>query len=416
MSRVPLPDPSLWMTQQQARRFFLAAHHLLPPRSFEGKNGVLQVIRSLRAIQFDPINIVGRNPDLVLQSRVQNYRPGMLDDLLYRERKLLDGWDKMASIYPREDWPYFARQRNKMAREHGDPDGIAMQVAPEILERIRKEGPQSSLDFKGYDKADWSWGPAKTSRVALEALYGMGVIGIHHRENSRRYFDLIEHLLPDPVREAPDPNRALEEYQAWHIRRRIGSLKLAQAHAGAHWSGIMGVKSRQRRKILHKLWERGEIRAVGITEIPGRVFFIQDRDAQLIAGWEGERDAPQKTAFIAPLDNLMWHRDLIEWLFDFKYTWEVYKPAEDREYGYYVLPVIHGDRFVARVEPVFERDKRRLMIQGWWWEEGIDRTDSLGEGIVDCLRDFMGYLGAEEVGLDPALAAGWLGSLLRRIS
>jgi len=406
--RVPLPEPSLWITKQQARQFLLAAHGLLPPRDYEGKQGAREVVRSLNAIQFDPINVIGRNPDLVLQSRVRDYRPAMLDELLYRDRKLLDGWDKMSCIYPVEDWPYFERYRKKMIHEHGDLDEVAMQVAPEILEKIKREGHQSSLDYKGYEKADWFWGPAKTSRLALEALFAMGRIGIHHREGNRRHFDLIGNLLPEELLQSPDPNPSLGAYQAWHVRRRIGSLKFAHAHAGAHWGGIMGVKSRQRRILISDLYRGDEICAVGVKEIPGRVFFIQKQDLELLQGWGGMRESPHQAAFIAPLDNLMWDRDLIAWLFNFEYTWEVYKPAKDREFGYYVLPVIYGDRFVARFEPVLDREDQLLMIQGWWWEDGIQRTDDLLAAVGTCMDDFMTYLGAEGVRLHSSLSDEWL--------
>ncbi len=98
----------------------------------------------------------------------------MLDDLLYEQRKLIDGWDKMSSIFPVEDWPYFSRHREKMIVEHGQPSGRVMEIAPDVLGKIREDGPQSSLDFKGYEKTDWFWQPTRASRVALEALYAMG--------------------------------------------------------------------------------------------------------------------------------------------------------------------------------------------------------------------------------------------------
>jgi uncharacterized protein YcaQ len=375
----------------------LAAHGLLPPRQKEGKKGVLEVIRNLKAIQFDPIDIIGHNPDLVLQSRIKDYRPQMMHDLLYVERKLVDGWDKMASIFPVEDWPYFSRHRAKMVEEHGQPDRKAMEIAPEVLEKIREEGPQSSLDFKGYEEADWFWGPTRASRMALESLYAIGRLGIHHRENKRRYFDLIERLLPKNLLDTPDPNPTREDYQSWHVWRRMGSLKLAHAHSGDQWGGILGVKSAERREILRTLVEEGSAFTVGITDIPGQVFFIQDRDVPLLEEIQRGAEIPAMAAFIAPLDNLLWDRKVVTWLFGFEYAWEVYKPKEKRKYGYYVLPVLVGDRFVARVEPVFEKEERCLTIRGWWWEEGVEEVGDMAPAIRDCLADFRVYLGAEKL-------------------
>lgn len=106
-----VPPPELTVTPQQARRFLLAHHRLLPPRALRGTRGVLEYVRHVNCIQHDPINVVGQNPHLVLQSRVRGYEPAVLDALLYRERRLLDGFDKQMSIYPVEDWPDFAYRR-----------------------------------------------------------------------------------------------------------------------------------------------------------------------------------------------------------------------------------------------------------------------------------------------------------------
>lgn len=408
MSRIPLPDPSIQIEKKTARQFLLAAQGLLPPREKEGKNGVLQVIRDLNSIQYDPVNIVGRNPDLVLQSRVKDYKPRMLDELLYKVRMLIDGWDKMASIFPVEDWPYFSHHRAKMREQHGTPDGVVMRVAPDVLQRIRSEGPQSSLEFKDYPKEDWSWGPTRASRAALEGLYAMGVLGIDHRENHRRYFDLIARLLPGDVLQAPDPNQTLESYQSWHIKRRIGSVKLAHAHAGEHWGGILKVKSRKRRKILQDLVEEGEVHALAIAGIPRHVFFILDQDLPLLEAIPEHVKECSGAAFIAPLDNLIWNRKLVRLVFGFDYAWEVYKPKVKREYGYYVLPVLAGDRLVARVEPVLEKKSGRLKVRGWWWEEGIPHLGQMENAIKICIREFMAYIGAEGVGVDRRLEGGML--------
>lgn len=138
---------NLQITRQTARRFSLSHQHLYPPRQLCGKAGVLEFIRHAGSIQFDPINLVGRNPDLVLQSRLRDYRPQMLDEWLYADRQRLDGWDKMAAIYCVEDWPYFARQRARMTARYGVPSDIVMQAAPHILQQIEQRGPLCSLNF-----------------------------------------------------------------------------------------------------------------------------------------------------------------------------------------------------------------------------------------------------------------------------
>ncbi len=127
----------------------------------------------------------------------------------------------------------------------------------------------------------------------------------------------------------------MEVYQSWHVWRRIEGLKFAHAHSGDQWGGILGVKSSERREILGKLVEEGKVHALSVDGIPGRVFFVQDQDLSLLSEIQKDAEFPREAAFIAPLDNLMWDRKLLTWLFNFEYAWEVYKPKEKREYGYF---------------------------------------------------------------------------------
>ena len=151
----------------------------------------------------------------------------------------------------------------------------------------------------------------------------------------------------------------------------------------------------------------------GIAQAP---LFICASDAHLLAGGGRETTTPAAT-FIGPLDNLIWDRDLIRWLFDFDYTWEVYKPAVQRKYGHYVLPVLYGDRFIARVEPIFDRKARVLTIVNWWWEAGVAPDDTLIAALDECLAAFGRYLGAAEVWLGAAVAGdAALGRVVAQIS
>jgi uncharacterized protein YcaQ len=410
----PLPLPELTISQTVARRFILAHHHLWPPRQFEGKEGVLEYIKHVGSIQFDPINIVGRNPDLVLQSRVKDFRPNFLDQLLYEDRMLIDGWDKMACLYLTSDWPFFNRRRNFL-RQNDDPRKPPDSILEEVLSEIRQRGPLSSLDFKEHDKVDWHWGPTKAGRAALEYLYSHGCVGVHHRVNNRRYFDLIERLLPAELLNAPDPFIDSQDYEDWHVLRRVGSLGLAQTNTGEYWSGILGVKSAQRRTALKRLAEHQKVIPLVIEDYPIEPLFIRSADLPTLEAIQEQAEPQPVTALIAPLDNLIWNRGLIDKLFDFQYTWEVYKPKAKREYGYYVLPVLYGDRFIARLDPAFDKKKRTLTIQNWWWQADVEHNTSLYASLEESLHAFAAYLAtqqivlAEPVQTDPTLK--WMKNL-----
>ena len=401
-----LSAATLHLSRADARRFLLAHHRLWPPRGLIGKAGVLDFIRHVGCIQYDPVNLVGQNPDLVLQARVAGYTPVLLAELLYTDRLLLDGFDKVASIYGIGDWPNFARHRDLARAQHGDPTNPPMAIADAVKDALRARGPLCSADLEHNDTIHWWWGVrTRLGRAVLEILYGMGEVGVHHRVGTRRYFDLIERLLPADLLATADPHPAEEAYQDWHIERRVGGLGLANSSASQCWQGILDVKTPARRAALARLAARGIVVPIAVAGISRPPFFIRAADLPLLETLTGQTAPPPAAAFIGPLDNLIWDRDLIRWLFDFDYAWEVYKPAEQRKYGHYVLPVLYGDHFVARVEPIFDRKARVLTLANWWWEANVEPDDALIAALATCLTEFARYLGAVDVQLGDAVAA-----------
>jgi uncharacterized protein YcaQ len=415
-----LPAPKLTLERAQARRFLLRHQRLLPPRRLEGRDGILELIRHVGCIQYDPLNIVGRNPDLVLQSRIANYDPEWLEQLMHSEHRLLVGWDKMAAVVLREDWPYFTRHRAWNAKRHGDPGKPEMKVAPYVLEEIRQRGPLCSRDIEHDGRVDWWWGrETRLVRASLEVLSAMGVVLTHHRVRSMRYFDLVERILPPEILNAPEPHPNDEEYQDWHVLRRIASLGLAPASGAAeYWYGIMGVKGTAgRAKVLTRLSERGQIMPVAVEGISKRLFLLRAADVSALEAAAEPTPAPVEAAFIAPLDNVAWDREMLRQLFDFDYRWEVYTPKTKRSYGYYVLPVLCGDRFIARVEPILDKRESVLTIAGWWWEKGVRPNAAMRNTLATCVTEFARYLGAVEVRLGDAVAGDKrLAPVLRTLS
>ena len=406
-------NPTIKLTRLQARRFLLAHHSLWPPRKLKGKQGIIEFVRSVGAVQFDPINVVGRNADLVLQSRINGYKPKMLHELLYEDRKLLDGFDKVASIYETADWHFFKRRRDRMRAEHGQLSNPAMKIADEVIEAIREEGPKSSIDFKSGETIQWNWG-VNTSlpRACLEVLYAMGEVVVHDRIGTRRYFELAERALPRDVFTAVDPNVSTDDYQDWHVLRRVGGLGIANPAAGDWWLGLNQVNAAQRNVATNRLVDRGELAVVEIEDVPDRAFLIRSEDIPTIDRIRRGRPPKPRAALIGALDNLMWDRNMLRWVFDFDYIWEVYKPVAQRRYGYYVLPVLYGDRFIARVDPSYDRERRELTINNWWWEDKIEVDDQMQSALASCFQEFMRYLKADRMTLGPKAerkaAMGWV--------
>jgi len=147
------------LSRTEAKRLMLSHQGLWPPRAASGKEAVLDIVRRLGCIQYDPLNIVGQNPDLVLQARISDYEPALLDSLLYEDRQLIDGWDKNMSIYRVEDWSFFQRYRDAAKENLGSDSRPAVSILPQVREMIQERGPLSSLDLHFDETVDWSWGP-----------------------------------------------------------------------------------------------------------------------------------------------------------------------------------------------------------------------------------------------------------------
>ncbi len=381
------------LTKPEARRFLLRHQCLYPPRRLAGKHEIMAYVRRVGSVQFDPLDQVGCNPHLVLQSRVKGFRPKMLDELLYRERLLVDGFDKNLCIWPVEDWPCFLRNRRD-AFQWFDPDqpGFA-EAEAHVRAVIAEKGALCSADFEAREKVNWPWGPTNAVRAALESMYFQGGLVIHHKVGTRKYYDLAERHISQEILAASDPHPDEAEYLRWRVLRRVGSVGLLRDRAGDAWLGISGLKSVDRAEAFAALTASRELET---CEVEGMDFAFYIRRQDLPALEPEDCGAPQM-AFIAPLDNLIWDRRLIRDLFGFEYTWEVYAPKEKRKYGYYVLPVLYGDRFVARVEPKFNKKTKTLELLNWWWEDGVKPNADMKKAFRQCVKEFMAYLGAKDV-------------------
>ncbi|HEU4679097.1 MAG TPA: crosslink repair DNA glycosylase YcaQ family protein [Terrimicrobiaceae bacterium] len=399
-----MPNPIV-IRKAHARRFLLAHLHLWPPRKLRGKQGVLDYIRRVNCIQYDPINVVGQNPHLVLQSRVRSYKPAMLNALLYEDRKLVDGFDKQMSIYPVEDWPCFTYYRERMLQEYMESERTA--AAVKLVESVRKQlethGPLSSLELDEDTRMDW-WlaGSVRAVRIALDILLYGGKTIVHHRVGMRRYFALTERVLPLALIQASQPHASQEDYLEWHGFRRAGGLGLVDLKVTAEFGGMMGWRGGGIRAAITRLAEKDRLVPVTVEELPRQRFYVRRDDLPALEAAAKTNPGRPEAALIAPLDNLMWDLNVVEMLFNFRYAWEVYKPAVKRDYGYYVLPVLYSDRFVARIDPEFDRASKVFTVKNWWWEREVNKRDeAMLAAIGNCVADFARYLEADEIRLGP---------------
>ncbi len=364
------------------RKYLTAYHHLTASTALKSHDDVPAFVRRVGCIQFDPLEAVGRNADLVLQSRLTDYRRGDLAHKLYTERMLFDVWDKNMAICAVEDWPYFKRFRRRYDQylhEFAEP-------IKKITAYLHKHESACSSDFPFEDKVSWWYGHQRVAKAALECMCYAGLAIVHHKRGTRRYYALAERFIPTELYHAPEPNPTDEEYYQWLVLRRINSIGILWNRPGDAWLGIYDFKANERNAAFATLLTKQkivEVKADGL-KYP---LFIDRNNLELL---ENVRDEAPQCRFIAPLDNMIWERKLIQALFDFDYKWEVYTPAPQRKYGYYVLPVLYGDHFIGRIEFTRTPDKS-YQVKNLWPEKTLRKTHK--NAIDKALQRFSAYAG-----------------------
>lgn len=375
---------------EKARSFLVNYHNLNEVREYRGIDGIIQCFQQLKSIQYDPLNVVGRNADLVLQSRVRDYEPSMLYDLLYRQHRLIDGFDKEMCIYEADEYVSFARVRKANVKRteatlayRGQLD--ALNIVEEVRDYIKKNGMTSSKDLSIGESRESRWGHKKLSSAALDYLYCRGDLAIKEKRGTQKYYDFTDNVLAKELLEADDFIDDTEFLQ-WYIKRRIQCVGLLWNKRGGSWQGHYLSDKKTRENVINHLVDTKKLQVVYIEGIDTPFYLPYEAQCHFNYPNKGH------VKFLAPLDNMLWDREMINRIFHFDYRWEVYTPVDKRKYGYYVLPVLYGTKLIARFEPYKSKKDEPFMIKNWWWEPEITVTDVMLGEIHRTIKDFARYL------------------------
>lgn len=397
------------LTKQQARHF-LVQHHKLDRKQEATKENILGLFNTMYCIQYDPLNVVGRNPDLVLQARLYNYDTNLLHELLYQDRVLIDAWDKMMAIYKVTDWPYFNRIRHRMGQ--GTKGTLAyrnsleaMELCDDILELIKKEGPLQASKLPSDSAGKGRWGHKKLSSAALDYLYAIGDVCVYDKTNTQKIYDLTENIIPEKLLSQADPfgSEDTEDsafaFSKWYALRRIKTMGILWNKSGGAWLGYYIQKKGERTPIIEALLAENEILPLEIEGIKEPFYttpeIYEDIKSSLLHTSIEEPDpSTSYLRFLGPLDNFLWDRDMIEAVFDFTYRWEVYTPVKKRQYGYYVLPILYNNELVARIEFDYYRKGKRLKTLKIWYEDGFKPDSDFKHQLKQEKKHFEKYLKA----------------------
>ncbi len=378
---------TLQISAAHARRFLVTRHLLAPPRALPAEPAsVLAAVERLGSLQFDPLEVPGaRNHDLVLHARVAGYQREWCERWLYGpDRRLIEIYNKSLNMVPMHELPHYrvSWHRNLAAIDNGILKDEAP-VAKAILKRLKADGPQSTAAFSEHGHAvDWWWAPTRASRAVMEALFVTGRIGISRRDGNRRYYDLMERLVPAELlklRESEEDamtRRLLSRFRATGMTTPVGTQAEVMYSAGS---------TADRIRRTERLVVDGELLPIEVEGLKGARYIIAAEGSILTATADPGSLPTPSVAFLGALDPLIWDRRMLRALWDFDYLWEVYVPEAKRKWGYYVLPVLFGDRFVGRIEPRLDRKTKTLNILGIWFQAGFSPIEA--PGFIPALRD-----------------------------
>ena len=399
---------SIPISKTTARRFVMGKQGLWPGRRFAGVDGTATALHQMDALQLDPLNPAARSQDIALYGRVLDYRPEHLYQVAYEERGFFD-YGAALFMYPMSELPYWRLHMQRRGEQPRWKDFAAEhpEAMQQVLDALRDNGPMGNRDFKG-NKSMNSYRGGKDTSVALYAHWITGRVMIHHRDGFERIYDLTERVAPAEYNDAASE----EESEDFFARKTVsfqGLMREKRWRVSFEYYTQRKLDTNEENERLATLYEKGLITPVQIEGSKERWIVLNEDLSQLKTLESGEIPAvwtplgsstQDEVTFVAPLE-IVSARGRAKEVFDFEYIWEVYKPVEQRRWGYYVLPILYGDKLVARLDPKLDRKTMTLHINGFWLEEDapVKETafaDALGKGLAR----FSSFVEAKRVDMD----------------
>ncbi len=397
----------------EARRLAVLAQQLAGPRPEATHDGVLDILQQINCLQIDPIRAVERTQLLVLWSRLGPFDPALLDEL-QADRLIFEAWAHCASLVLTEDYPLFSHWMRKPTNGGGvwgervrEWMAANDDLRRHVLDRLRSHGPLSTSDFDDIAAVPWEstgWNAGRNVTRMLDFLYGRGEVMSVGRNGNTKYWHLVDAWLPEWVDHDPWIESDVVRTSAGKSLKALGVATPAQIKN--HFIRNQYPQLEQR---LRELEETGVIVAAQIVDgdspWPGP-WYIHSAHLPALDAIRGGDWSP-RTVFLSPFDNLICHRPRTEQLFDFNYRIEIYVPKDKRQYGYYVLPILHGDRFIGRMDSQLDRKTGVYHIHMIYPEREQDVNAETAAGIAGSLRELITFIGAESVVVGAEVPGVW---------
>jgi len=389
-----------------ARRLAITRQRLAGPSGKPNADGILDVVRDLGCLQLDPTSVVAPSHQLVVFSRVGPYQRKHLDTLLWDERRLFEAWAHAASIVLTEHYPIhrWITRRYAAGKWSWTPRALAWVKANDalrrsILRQLREHGPLPSRAFEDASTVGWQssgWTGNRNVGMMLAILWRSGRLMVAGRQGGQKLWDLPERCLPawTPMTRLSEP--AIVRWAAEISLRGLGvgrAADIGHHFISGHYpnlaSGLLALE-KQRRIVRLKVEDTD--RAWPAT------WYVHADDLELLDRIEAGDWRP-RTTLLSPFDNFLHERARTRLMFGLDFKLEIYVPALERQYGYYVMPVLHGDRLVARVDPAFDRNSKRLSIRAISTEPGCEDA-SIARSTKDAIAQLGAFVGASAIDYD----------------
>jgi uncharacterized protein YcaQ len=376
------------LSAEEARAWLVSHLGLAAPAYPKGARGVRAMLRQLRHVQLDPLDVIGTNADLVALARVEGLERGEVYRHLYPGHAF-EHWAKERCLLPASAFPHY-RERSLETAWWGLAtrlERLPELVVRAVLEEVEARGPVAAAELTDHGAVkplEWSgWkGTGKATAMALEVLWTRCEVVVCGRRGGSKVYDVPRRALPE-MAGAQTGYKGAEGFARWALLERVEAAGLLSRAGGAHWSALSPVRTSG---LPDELVREGVLEEVVLPGSPRRYLAPAGFRARPVA------EPDERMRILGPLDPLLWDRGLVKQVFGFEYTWEVYKPADQRRWGWYVCPLLHRGRLVGRLEARVEEGV--LRVEKLWREKGV----KLDEAALDeALARHAKACGAERV-------------------
>jgi len=396
------------VSMQTYRRFLLGSQGLWPGRRFEGPLGAESALRQMQALQLDPLTMVARSQDIAMYGRVLGYKPEHLYKMAYEKRKAFD-YGGTLFMYPIYEFPYWRLHMKRRAQSGIRYEAFThppKKLVKFVMEELRDKGPLGNRDLEGDAVREWSYRGRKETSVVLFFLWLTGEVMITSRKGFDRIYDLRERVLPSKYDYDADEKEA-EDFFSRKVIAFSGMLRENSFKTSLSYYIRQNIGSEEARHRIANLIEQGVASRIQLEDSKD-TYLVLNSDLPHLSALEAGRvpktwkikgpSTQDEVTFLAPLE-IVSARGRAKKVFDFDYVWEVYKPAHQRKWGYYTLPILYGDDLVARLDPKLDRTTMTLQILGFWLEEDAPQDAAFADALANGLKRFADMIGAKKVDL-----------------